>query len=479
MYTFIEDSIRGGISMISTRYADIPDIVKELRTHLIYLDANNLYGWAMSQYLPTHGFKFLTGEEVFPACDINTHLASISDTADTGYILEVDLEYPTTLHDSHNDYPLAVESLEISRAMLSPLQQKKFPVEPPQVKLTPNLDDKSKYVVHYRNLKLYTQLGMVVSRVHRVLQFQQTPWLKTYIDFNTMQRSLATTVFGKDFYKLMDNSVFGKTQENLRKRVNIELITNAKLLKKRVVRPAFNRGDVITEDLAIIQRRVSTLKLNRPIYVGFCVLELSKLHMYKFHYNHMKVKYPQEGQLKLLFTDTDSLAYAIKAEDICADMLNDSHLLDISGYQDDHPWFASMSLDEVKRVKQLNKKAIGKFKDELDGVPLQEFVGLRPKLYSLLYENAGIVVSKKTAKGVMSVVKDRHLRHEYYKNTLLSPGSYNASQNLIRSQHHTLTTRAIRKVALTAFDTKRWLLADGINTRAHGHHLNIMENVER
>ena len=143
-----------------------------------------------------------------------------------------------------------------------------------------------------------------------MLQFQQTPWLKTYIDFNTKQRSLATTVFGKDFYKLMNNSVFGKTQENLRKRVNIELITNAKLLKKRVARPPFSRGDIITEDIAIIQSRVTTLKLNRPIYVGFCVLELSKSHMYEFHYNHMKAKYPQEGQLKLLFTDTDSLAYA-------------------------------------------------------------------------------------------------------------------------------------------------------------------------
>ena len=130
IYNFIEQSIHGGISMISNRYAaNLPDIVKELRTHLIYLDANNLYGWAMSQYLPTHGFKFLTDEEVrsrFPACDINTYLVSISDTADTGYILEVDLEYPSTLHDSHNDYPLAVESLEISRDMFAPLQQENF-----------------------------------------------------------------------------------------------------------------------------------------------------------------------------------------------------------------------------------------------------------------------------------------------------------------------------------------------------------------
>ena len=131
---FIEQSIRGGISMISDRYAtNLPDIVEELRTHLIYLDVNNLYGWAMIQYLPTQGFKFLTDEEIctrFPSHDINTRLASISDTADTGYIFEVDLEYPSTLHNSHNGYPLTVESLEISRDMLSPLHQEKFPIEP-------------------------------------------------------------------------------------------------------------------------------------------------------------------------------------------------------------------------------------------------------------------------------------------------------------------------------------------------------------
>ena len=284
MYTFLQDSMRGGISMISTRYA--ASIPAELRTHLIYLDANNLYEWTMSQYFPKHGFKFLTDEEVrnqFRTCDINTHLASISGTANTGYILVVDLEYPSTLHDSHNDYSLAVESLEITRDMLSPLQQEKFPVEPPQTKLTPNLRDKSKYVVHYRNLKLYTQLGMVVTKIYRVLQFQQTPWLKTYIDFNTKQRSLATTQFAKDFYKLMNNTVFGKTHENIRKHVNVELITNAKILKKRVAKPAFSRGDIITEDLTIIQSKITTLKLNRPVYVGFIVLELSKLHMYSFH----------------------------------------------------------------------------------------------------------------------------------------------------------------------------------------------------
>ena len=108
---------------------------------------------------------------------------------------------------------------------------------------------------------------------------------------------------------------------------------------------------------------------------------LDSVYMYDFHYNHMKMRYPQEDQLKLLFTDTDSLAYAIKTDDIYADMLDDNHLFNFSGYQDDHPCFANMSLDDVRCIKHQNKKVIGKFKDDLDGV---RFVGLSPKLYSLL-----------------------------------------------------------------------------------------------
>ena len=159
---------------------------------------------------------------------------------DVGYILEVDLHYPAKFHTRHDENPLAPEPLVIDRSMYSSVQQSVFPVSAPQVKLTPNLHDKVKYVVHYRNLKLYLQLGLVVTKVHRVLAFNQSPWLKSYINFNTSQRSLAWNgSFLKDFFTLMNNSVFGKTHENLRKRVNVELITDANILRKRVAKPNF------------------------------------------------------------------------------------------------------------------------------------------------------------------------------------------------------------------------------------------------
>ena len=178
--------------------------------------------------------------------------------------------------------------------MYSPTQQSVFPESIPQKKLTPNLRDKTRYVVHYCNV----QLGLVITKVHRVLTFKQSLWLKAYIDFNTHHHSLSDNGFLRDFFTLMNNSAFGKTQENLRKRVQVDLITDAAVLRKRVAKPSFCHGVPITDCLTVLQCKVQTLVWSRPIYVGFTVLELSKLHMYDFHYNHMKVKYPHANQLR-------------------------------------------------------------------------------------------------------------------------------------------------------------------------------------
>ena len=219
--------------MISTRHAQanspsFPDTYDSSlpNQNLIYLDANNLYGWAMSQSLPTHGFRFLQQDEIS-----TLKLQELSNDAEDGYIFEVYLHYPTRLHDGHDDYPLAPESLVIDRSMYSSTRQAVFPESAPQRKLTPNLWDKVKYVVHYHNFKLYLQLGVVVTKVHRRLTFKQLPWLKAYIDFITRQRSLAEYSFLKDFFTLMNISIFGKAQENLRNRVSAELIPDSRILQ--------------------------------------------------------------------------------------------------------------------------------------------------------------------------------------------------------------------------------------------------------
>ena len=192
-------------------------------------------------------------------------------------------------------------------------------------------------------------------QVHRVLSFKQTPWLKEYIYFNTSQRSRATKSFHKNFYKLMNNAVFCKTMENLRNRRKIDLVSTKCKLNKLVAQSSFQSFKIFHTELVAVERRKVRLFLNRPIYVGFTVLDLSKHLMYKFHYEHIKVLYP--GKLStLLFTDTDSLTYAIQTEDIYEDMKQHQDRYDFSEYQKEHKCYSTR-----------NRKVVGKFKDELKG----------------------------------------------------------------------------------------------------------------
>ena len=245
--------MRGGISMITHRYAKannkyLQDYDPEKPTSfIIYKDANNLYGHAMSQPLPIGDFKWMPEREI-ASFDVTT----VTDDADTGYILEVDLEYPPELHDLHSDYPLAPEKIEISPEMLAPYQlnlKDELEYTPAKVaKLVPNLWNKRKYVIHYRNLKQYLSLGTKLTKIHRVLQFKQEAWLKPYIELNSQLRREAKTDFEKDLFKLMNNSVFGKTLEDVRKRVNIKLVTEPSIFKKHVAKVTYRRSVVYIND---------------------------------------------------------------------------------------------------------------------------------------------------------------------------------------------------------------------------------------
>ena len=219
MLMMFERGIRGGITHISKRYAEAnnkymkdynPD---EPSTYIQYLDANNLYGWAMSQSLPTHGFKWmknLTKETVIDILEKANH--SMSNLGRKGYIFEVDLEYPHKLWETHNDYPLAPEKMIVNG------------VE----KLICHFKPRKNYVVHYRNLRQYLEMGMRITSVHRGISFNQSSWMEPYIRKNTDLRETAANSFEKDFFKLMNNSVFGKTIENIRKRQNIILVDPTK-----------------------------------------------------------------------------------------------------------------------------------------------------------------------------------------------------------------------------------------------------------
>lgn len=403
----------------------------------------------MSQPLPYGEFQW-----VHPSDEIIAYILSLRENSEEGFILEVDLDYPAELHDLHNDLPLAPERKKVALEELSPyarsVLQNKFVTSE---KLIPNLHPKKNYILYHRNLQLYLKLGLKLVHVHKILRFKQKPWLKQYIDFNTEQRKLSKTKFSKDKFKLMNNAVYGKTMENVRHHIDVQLVNNEKRAEKIVASPTFKSFKIFDNDLVGVHRIKSTITLNKPIYVGFTILELSKLHMYNFHYNFIKKNYGEKANL--LFTDTDSLTYAIETKDFYDDMKQHPDLFDTSDYPVNHPCYS-----------ELNKKKIGCFKDELNAKPILEFIGLRAKMYSVLTEEE----EKKTLKGICRHVVKKKIQHRHYKECLFQSSCTREKQTRLLTENHHIFTTSVNKVALSCFDDKRYLLEDGITSYAYGHH---------
>ncbi|KAL9959333.1 hypothetical protein ACROYT_G032647 [Oculina patagonica] len=378
MYLFIERGMRGGISMVSKRYAKANNPYVEgydpskPKKYIQYLDANNLYGWAMSKQLPKSGFKW---KKVMPT---EKEIMKKQDWTKTGWILEVDLDYPAELHEEHNSYPLAPEKKIIDETLYSPYQKRlkeKLDHKPPsEKKLVLTLQDKKNYVVHYKNLKLYIEKGMKLKKVHRVLEFNQECWMEPYIRMNTEFRKNAKNDFEKNFYKLMNNSVFGKTMENLRNRVDIKIVRSDETnkIRKLIASPLYSRHCFFSNKMAGIDMHKSRLILNKPVYTGMTILDNSKILMYRFFYDHMKEEYGP--RCELIYTDTDSLLLEIETEDVYKDMEKNIAFYDTSDYPKEHPLYSTD-----------NKKVLGKMKDECAGTPIAERLieedGIRTKGY--------------------------------------------------------------------------------------------------
>ena len=291
MFRMIDAGMRGGVCMISKRYArannkhmgDMYD-PSQPSNYILYLDANNLYGWAMSQSLPMDMFAW-GDPEVYERGEIDW--ANLSPDAHIGYILEVDLEYPQELHHEHNDYPLAPERMDIQVNMLSEKQleiQRKYDPrrQSHSIKLVPSLMSKKKYVLHYLTLVYYLQHGMKLVKIHRIIRFRQSRWLQPYIQKNSTLRAQATNEFEKDFFKLMNNAIYGKACENQKNRTDIRLMNNDEKVQKLINKPHCLKYRVFNKQLAAIEMMKVHQKIDKPFYVGFAVLDLSKLHMYRY-----------------------------------------------------------------------------------------------------------------------------------------------------------------------------------------------------
>ena len=444
MLLMFEMGIRGGISVISNRYGrannkymkgfNKMDLIK----FIIYLDANNLYGFAMSMKLPTHGFKWLTEEEMKNIYNNQV----LEEWEKTPCILEVDLEYPEELHDLHNDYPFCPERLKCKNGV---------------EKLIPNLRNKTKYITHYKNLLQCLEAGLKLKKIHRGIKFEESEWLKPYIEMNTNLRKQAKNDFEKDFFKLMNNSVFGKTMENIRKRVDVKLVNTKEKFKKLVAKPNYSSCKIFGENFVSVHMKKTSLTMNKPVYLGMCILDLSKTIMYDFHYNYIKRKYGDKA--KLLFSDTDSLMYEIQTEDFYKDISEDvKDRFDTSDYPENHPSGIPTGI---------NKKVLGMFKDETAGKPIKEFVGLRSKLYSFIMDEGE---ETKKCKGIKKNVVNNTITHEDYKTCLLTGKEQYRMQNIIRSHNHEVYTEQVNKIALSPVDDKRYILEDGKDALAWYHH---------
>ena len=445
-----KNGIRGGVSMISKRHAkannkymgEAYDSSKP-PSFVTYLDANNLYGWAMSKPLPTSGFKWMTEDEL-------NNWESLTSEEGVGCVLEVNLDYPEKLHSLHNEYPLCPESVKLDGSTVA--------------KLIPNLNDKKHYVLHYENLKQCVSLGLKITKIHRAIWFQESAWLKEYIDLNTMLRTAAKNEFQKDFFKLMNNSIFGKTMESIENHVDIRLVTERNAAIELAAKPNYDRCTIFDENLIAVHMRRTKLVYNKPIYLGMCILDLSKTLMYEFHYNYMKKKFKE---VSLLMTDTDSGFYEIKTEDFYADISADVDR-----------WFDTSELPEnhLSCIRAgVNKKVLGMFKDEASGKPIEEFVGLRAKLYSYKMFQGD---EHKKCKGVKKSVVKKTITHDDYIDCLFNGAKQSRRMKVIRSYKHEVYTEEVNKIALSGDDDKRVVQDDGIHTLAHGHYrLNIGKTV--
>ena len=454
MFKMVESGIRGGISQISHRHAKANnkymstyDETKE-DSYIIYLDANNLYGYSMLQHMPIGKFEWNNEEW------ITDKILNLDDKGETGYLFDVNISYPVELHDKFNQYPPLPINMSIKKEYLNEWQQEDYH-ESKIKKLCCTLLPKNNYVVNYRYLKTALSLGCKLEKVNKVLQYKQSNFMASYIMKNTQLRTKAKNDFEKDYYKLMNNSVFGKTMENVRNRINFRLITTEK--------EAFNvkgtnlkRFTIFDENLVGLHMQRLEIKLCKPIYLGQNILDDAKDLMYKFHYNFMLEKVERQN-IDLLFTDTDSLCYHIRKTDIFEIIKNNKDLFDLSDYPKEHELY-----------DPTNKKVIGKFKNE-SIKQINEFVGLRAKLYS--FTVAGETKCKNRCKGIKKSVVKNEIKTKDYIDTLYTHEPKHVEQNGIRSYGHELYSETQHKVALSCRDDKVYICNNNINTYSIGHHL--------
>ena len=518
-FLMFENQIRGGISMVFKRYSKANNKYlidydnKKPSKYILYIDRNNLYGEAMSMKLPLKNFKEFNiydwDEEKIKNYDFDSHI---------GITFDVDLKYPFDLHNKHQ-LPFAPERIYIENEFLSQYQKEimeKLNLKRSKVKkLIPNYNDKINYIVHGKLLQFYLNHGMKIKKINYGVQYYQESFMKSYIDFNSNMRAKSKNDFEKDMYKLMNNSIFGKSMEDLRKRFKIKILTDdqyeifKKLNSKNLIKGKLHQ----LENLVILELKKLEIKFDKPLQIGASILDLSKLIMYQYFYDYLIPKY--NNNVELLYMDTDSYILEITCDNLYEDMKIHKNEWDMSG----------MKINELN--DKSNSKKLGFFKDETNGIPIREFVALRSKSYSILIDDVNKMMinkhihdlnnncelmsinndkqtyklkinneikkfnfrnisyseyidlqknekiihdEKKKNKGSKKYIVQNQIKHEDYINTLKNLENMNHTQNCIKSIDQNIFTLRQSKTSLSCFDDKKYILNDGINSLCHGHY---------
>ncbi len=441
MLMMISQCVKRGLTNTICRYREannkrIPETYDANKpgSSLLYIDCNNLYGYAMSEKLPKSNFEWFKNVHLFTPQNI----LNIDPEGDTSYFLEVDLHFPPETHDYFNQLP--------------PCPERKCTPNSKVSKLLCTLEDKKEYVIHLRMLQFCLQHGVILQKVHRVISFRQEAFVRPYVELNTKRRREAKDKHEKNTWKLAVNSLYGKTIERVEKRLNFSLCVDEKKVRKCIASPFFKSSVIFKDNLVGIHKYKKEILLNKPTQIGAAVLELSKLYMYQTLYDKLPTIFsiPTQPrvpiQFDLLYMDTDSFILDIATDDLEPFLSANKDFFDLSNYSKD-----SQLYDPT------NENVIGKFKNEISTKQIAKFISLSGKCYALqLYPEETI----KKAKGVQNCILQRELTFQDYYNALCNDVVLTKRQSLIRSEKLVIYTISQSKIALVLRDDKRLFSED-------------------
>ena len=441
LYQMFESGIRGGISGIfGDRY-----IESDNNTVILHVDMNNLNGFAMLFHLPTGNFQICENNSITESF-INKVL-NTQDCSNTGYVLIVDLIYPDNIKYKSKNFPFCPENKTIDPVNYTEYMKEHEPKpHRPTSKLICDQSDKEYYIVHYRNLKFYIRMGMIIKKLHRIVSFDQSPWLAKYIDYNTKKRAEADSDFMKDYHTNLISSFFEKIMEDVRNRIKNEFVknTNERKILQFQSRLDFNGIRKSYQDYDTYTFKSNIIKMEKPIYLGFCILELSKLLMYETYYDKLQKYFGIDG-IQIHYQDTDAFIMSVMTMDIVYDLnkLQEQYkIFDFSNLNKEHKLFSN----EFKKIPGYLKLETPK------SIYIDKFVCLRSKCYAYIsqlddYENK--------FKGIIKGYKKETLFDQYYKCLMNQTYNKTCEQFCIRSHDHNMYLQQITKKSLSPFDDKR------------------------